>query len=183
MAVELLPEGYDALITDLKVRIRQAQVKASRSVNRELIALYWQVGKTLLERQAQSAWGDRVLERLSTDLKREFPEMHGFSKTNLKYMRRFAEAYPQIGQQAVDQLPWGHNIVLLTRLKDSSSRDWYAHACIEHGWSRAVLEAQIETPGCMNVRVRPKATSAARCPCRSPNSPSRHSKTPTPSTS
>ena len=145
MAVELLPEGYDALITDLKVRIRQAQVKASLSVNRELIVLYWQVGKTLLERQAQSAWGDRVLERLSADLKREFPDMHGFSKTNLKYMRRFAEAYPQIGQQAVDQLPWGHNIVLLTKLKNSPSRDWYARACVEHGWSRAVLEAQIET--------------------------------------
>lgn len=142
---DLIPEGYDKLITDLKQRISTAQIKAALSVNRDLIQLYWGIGKELLARQQEAQWGDKVLERLSQDLRAAFPEMKGFSKTNLKYMKRFAESYPAIGQQAVDQLPWGHNIALMTKLKDPEMREWYTKACIEFGWSRAVLEMQIET--------------------------------------
>jgi predicted nuclease of restriction endonuclease-like (RecB) superfamily len=129
----------------MKTRIRQARTRASLSVNRELIALYWQIGRAILERQANLSWGDKVLKRLADDLRLEFPDMKGFSSTNLKYMRMFAEAYPAIGQQVVDQLPWGHNIALLTRFKDATTRDVYARALLEFGWSRNVLEMHIKS--------------------------------------
>ena len=88
-----------------------------------------------------------MIDRLAADLRREFPDMTGLSRTNLKYMRSLAEAYPgnEIGQQAVGQIPWGHNIVLLTRLDDPAERLWYAARTVEHGWSRAVLVHQIES--------------------------------------
>lgn len=140
-----LPSGYAELLESLKERIREARVKASLSVNRELIRLYWEVGKSILERQRSSHWGDKVLDKLAVDLRREFPDMKGFSRTNLKYMRMFAQAYPEFGQQPVDQLPWGHNMVLITKVKDLTERAWYVRACIEHGWSRAVLVHQIES--------------------------------------
>jgi predicted nuclease of restriction endonuclease-like (RecB) superfamily len=136
---------YAAFLTDLKTRIRAARTKAALAVNRELVLLYWQIGQGILERQRVARWGDQVLERLSTDLRAEFPDMQGFSRTNLKYMRMFAAAYPEFGQQPVDQLPWGHNVVLLSKLKDDGQREWYIRACIQNGWSRAVLEAQIAT--------------------------------------
>jgi predicted nuclease of restriction endonuclease-like (RecB) superfamily len=136
---------YAAFLTDLKTRIRAARTKAALAVNRELVLLYWQIGQGILERQRVARWGDQVLERLSTDLRAEFPDMQGFSRTNLKYMRMFAAAHPEFGQQPVDQLPWGHNVVLLSKLKDDRQREWYIRACIQNGWSRAVLEAQIAT--------------------------------------
>jgi len=140
-----LPASYGELLDDLKRRIREARVRAGLSVNRELIRLHWEVGKSILEREKSSRWGDKVLDKLSTDLYREFPDMKGFSRTNLKYMRMFAQAYPEFGQQPVDQLPWGHNTVLITKVKDPTMRQWYIRACIEHGWSRAVLVHQIES--------------------------------------
>jgi len=143
-----LPASYGELLDDLKRRIREARVRAGLSVNRELIRLHWEVGKSILEREKSSRWGDKVLGKLSTDLYREFPDMKGFSRTNLKYMRMFAQAYPEFGQQPVDQLPWGHNTVLITKVKDPTMRQWYIRACIEHGWSRAVLVHQIESKLC-----------------------------------
>jgi len=140
-----IPAGYATLLDDLKTRIREARVKAALSVNRELIRLHWEVGKSILEREESSRWGDRVLDKLSRDLRREFPDMKGFSRTSLKYMRMFAKAYPEFGQQPVDQMPWGHNTVLITKVKDPKKRLWYAHQIIEHGWSRAVLVHQIES--------------------------------------
>ena len=146
MASELMtPVGYAELLDQLTVRIRSARLQAALAVNRELIHLYWEIGRTILERQEREGWGAKVIERLAADLRHEFPDMRGLSTTNLKYMRMFAEAYPQISQQVVDQLPWGHNVIIFTRLKDPALRNWYARACLEHGWSRAVLEAQIET--------------------------------------
>ena len=140
-----LPFGYTELLEGLKKRIREARVRAGLSVNRELIRLYWEVGKSILERQKFSHWGDKVLDKLGMDLRREFPDMKGFSRTNLKYMRMFAQAYPEFGQQPVDQLPWGHNMVLITKVKDPTEREWYIRTCIEHGWSRAVLLHQIDS--------------------------------------
>ena len=142
-----LPEGYGAWLTDLKSRIHDAQQRATLAVNRELVQLYWQIGNDILTRQAQQGWGAKVIERLAHDLRTAFPEMKGFSRANLMYMRAFAEAWPDaaIVQQAVGQLPWGHNLVLLTRLKDPQQRLVYAQSAIAHGWSRNVLNIHIET--------------------------------------
>jgi predicted nuclease of restriction endonuclease-like (RecB) superfamily len=110
-----LPSDYAAWLAELKTRIHSAQQRAALAVNRELVLLYWQIGQDILQRQSREGWGAKVIDRLSRDLRAAFPAMKGFSARNLKYMRSFAEAWPdpQIVQQAVGQLPWGHNLVLL----------------------------------------------------------------------
>lgn len=141
------PAGYADWLADLKTRIHTAQQRATLAVNRELVLLYWQIGRDILARQSEQGWGAKVIERLAEDLRSAFPEMKGFSRANLMYMRAFAEAWPdaEIVQQAVGQLPWGHNLVLLTRLKDPQQRLAYAQNAITHGWSRNVLNIHIET--------------------------------------
>lgn len=141
------PEGYADWLADLKGRIHTARQRAALAVNRELVLLYWQIGRDILARQAEQGWGAKVIERLAHDLHAAFPEMKGFSRANLMYMRAFAEAWPDAGivQQAVGQLPWGHNLVLLTRLKDPRQRLAYAQSAVAHGWSRNVLNIHIET--------------------------------------
>jgi predicted nuclease of restriction endonuclease-like (RecB) superfamily len=156
----VIPEGYAELLEQLKLRIRSARLQAALAVNRELTRLYWEIGQSILERQEREGWGAKVIERLAADLRHEFPDMRGLSTTNLKYMRMFAEAYPQIGQQPVDQLPWGHNVIIFTRLKAPELREWYIRACLEHGWSRAILEAQIDTR--LHVRQGKAITNFAR---------------------
>jgi predicted nuclease of restriction endonuclease-like (RecB) superfamily len=143
----VLPNGYDALLRDLKTRIRSAQVKAALAVNQELVLLYWQIGRDILARQQQEGWGAKVIERLAQDLNREFPDMRGFSRTNLLYMRAFAEAYPTVEfvHQLGGQIPWKHNCVLLDKVKDPQQRLWYIQKTIENGWSRDVLIMQIES--------------------------------------
>ncbi|MET3124797.1 putative nuclease of restriction endonuclease-like (RecB) superfamily [Oxalobacteraceae bacterium GrIS 2.11] len=139
-------ETYASWLGDLKQRVREARTKAVLAVNQELILLYWQIGNEILERQQKHAWGTKVVERLAGDLKAEFPDMSGFSRSNLMYMRAFAEAWsPEFVPQLVGQLPWGHNRELLTKLKQQNEREWYARAAIQNGWSRNVLVAQIET--------------------------------------
>ena len=141
------PQSYAEWLAELKRRIDSAQQRATQAVNRELVLLYWQIGRDILARQADQGWGAKVIDRLAHDLRTAFPEMKGFSRANLMYMRAFAEAWPDepIVQQLVGRLPWGHNLVLLTRLKDSSRRMAYARAAMEHGWSRNVLNIHIET--------------------------------------
>lgn len=136
-----LPQGYSALLASLKQRIREARVKASLAVNTELVQLYWSIGRDILDRQDEEGWGAKVITRLSADLRQSFPEMRGFSRTNLLYMRAFAEAFPagEIVQQVVGQIPWGHIGTLLDKLDTADQRQWYAHKTIEHGWSRAAL--------------------------------------------
>jgi predicted nuclease of restriction endonuclease-like (RecB) superfamily len=148
MADKLSPmDGYDDFLRELKERIRSAQVRVALSVNHELVLLYWQIGREIITRQQQQGWGAKVIERLARDLKAAFPEMKGFSRTNLLYMRAFAEAYPdqQIVQQVVGQIPWGHNIRILDAVKDFSVRLWYIQKTIENGWSRNILVHQIES--------------------------------------
>jgi predicted nuclease of restriction endonuclease-like (RecB) superfamily len=142
-----IPDGYSEWLTDLKGRIHAAQQRATLAVNRELVLVYWQIGRDILDRQARQGWGAKVIDRLAADLRTAFPDMKGFSRANLMYMRAFAEAWPdvQIVQQAVGQLPWGHNVVLLTQLKDPEQRLAYARSAIENGWSRNVLNIHIET--------------------------------------
>jgi predicted nuclease of restriction endonuclease-like (RecB) superfamily len=141
------PAGYAEWLVDLKARIHTAQQRAALAVNQELVLLYWQLGREILARQAQQGWGAKVIERLAHDLRTAFPDMKGFSRANLMYVRAFADAWPDEAtvQQLVGRLPWGHNLVLLTRLKDSAQRMAYARAAIEHGWSRNVLNIHIET--------------------------------------
>ena len=141
------PAGYADWLADLNGRIHTAQQRATLAVNRELVLLYWHIRRDILARQAAQGWGAKVIERLAHDLRTAFPEMKGFSRANLMYMRAFAEAWPDAGivQQAVGQLPWGHNLVLLSRLKDPQQRLAYAQSAIAHGWSRNVLNIHIET--------------------------------------
>ena len=142
-----LPDNYDEFLNALKERIRHAQVRAALAVNKELVLLYWQIGRDILKRQEQEGWGAKVIEKLAKDLKVEFPEMKGFSSRNLKYMRAFAESYPEesIVQQVVAQIPWGHNVRILDSVKAYDERLWYIQQTLENGWSRAVLEYQIES--------------------------------------
>jgi predicted nuclease of restriction endonuclease-like (RecB) superfamily len=139
--------GYGELLEDLKARIRTAQVRAALAVNRELVLLYWQIGREILARQEALGWGAKVIDRLSDDLRRAFPGVSGYSSRNLKYMRAFAEAYPDEGfvQEGPAQIPWYHNVTLLDKVKDPAEREWYVRRTIEHGWSRNVLVHQIES--------------------------------------
>ena len=140
-------QSYQDWLNQLKTQIRSSQQRAILAVNQELVLLYWQIGQNILQRQNQQGWGAKVVDRLSKDLSAEFPEIKGFSTRNLKYMRKFAEAWQdkQIVQQAVALLPWGHNLVLLDKFSDKETRLWYAQKAIEHGWSRNVLVHQIES--------------------------------------
>jgi len=141
------PAGYADWLADLKTRIHSAQQRAALAVNRELVLLYWQMGQDILERQGREGWGAKVIERLAHDLRSAFPDMKGFSPRNLKYMRSFAQAWPEAEfvQAVLAQLPWYHQIALLDKLPDSEARRWYAAKAIEHNWSRNVLVMQIES--------------------------------------
>ncbi|MGH7990829.1 MAG: PDDEXK nuclease domain-containing protein [Limisphaerales bacterium] len=167
-----LPVGYVNLLTDLKARVRAAQLRAVVSVNRELILLYWDIGKIIVEAQNTKGYGKQVVERLAEDLHEAFPKMDGFSPRNVWRMRAFylawteesqkhqppvgkldAKILPQLvaeldGQnlpRPVAEIPWGHNVLLLEKIPNPILRLWYAHKAIEHGWSRAVLTHHIET--------------------------------------
>ncbi len=134
------PNGYVNWLADLKTRIHTAQQRAALAVNRELVLLYWQIGGDILERQAKQGWGAKVIERLAHDLRTAFPDMKGFSPRNLKYMRAFAEAWPEseFVQGVLAQLPWYHQLALLDKLRSGDERRWYAAKAIEHNWSRNV---------------------------------------------
>lgn len=138
--------GYSEWLVSLKERIRSAQQRAVLAANSELVSLYWQIGRDILERQEKQGWGAKVVDRLAQDLQREFPEQKGFSPRNLKYMRAFASAWPELSfvQEALAQIPWYHHVTLLDKTS-SAEREWYVRATIEHGWSRAVLVHQIES--------------------------------------
>jgi predicted nuclease of restriction endonuclease-like (RecB) superfamily len=132
---------------DLKGRIHGAQQRAMLAVNRELVLLYWHIGRDILDRQAGQGWGAKVIERLARDLRIAFPDMQGFSPRNLKYMRAFAQAWPdtEFVQAVLAQLPWYHQLALLDKLPGPETRRGYAAKAIEHNWSRNVLVMQIET--------------------------------------
>jgi len=142
----VMPEGYHTLLGALKERIRSAQTRAALSVNRELVLLYWTIGREIAERQEEHGWGAQVIARLSADLRQAFPDMKGFSPRNLRYMRAFAAAYPEpdFWQQAAANLPWGHVMRLLDTVPALEARTWYAQQAVEHGWSRAILAHHID---------------------------------------
>jgi predicted nuclease of restriction endonuclease-like (RecB) superfamily len=159
-AVAGLPPGYGELLEDLKARVRTSQLKAAVAVNRELIRLYWDIGRLIVERQERDGWGKGVVDRLAKDVQKAFPGLKGFSPLNVTRMRALYLAYTKevtILSQPVTELdgqnlpgpigetPWGHNLVLLFKLKDPLQRLWYSRQTVQHGWSRAILELQIES--------------------------------------
>jgi predicted nuclease of restriction endonuclease-like (RecB) superfamily len=147
VAADILPSDYQAFLRSIKTRVQQAQLRAVVAVNKELILLYWYIGKEILARQEKEGWGTQVIDRLSADLHAAFPQMKGFSIRNLKYMRSFAETYPkqQFVQEVLAQITWYHHITLLEKVKDEQERLWYIQQAIEHGWSRNVLAHHIDT--------------------------------------
>jgi predicted nuclease of restriction endonuclease-like (RecB) superfamily len=137
------PAGYGQLLTDLQQQVRSSKAAAHRAVNAEMLALYRTIGRTLLER-TRDGWSAEVVDRMGADLRAEFPGMKGLSHTNLDYMRRFAEAWPDPAvAPALEHLPWGHIRVLLEEVADPQARDWYAAAAVRGGWSENVLLHQI----------------------------------------
>lgn len=142
-----IPKDYPELLQTLKERIRTAQVRAALQVNRELVLLYWQIGRDILARQNRKGWGAKVIDQLATDLGEAFPGTSGFSARNLKYMRAFAKAWPEepIVQEVLAQIPWYHNLALLEKVKARAQRLWYAQQTSQHGWSRNVLVHQIDS--------------------------------------
>ncbi len=143
----IITTEYAEFIETLKADIGRTQVKAALAINRELVLLYWRIGNGILAKQKELGWGAKVVEQISRDLRLAFPTMKGFSPRNLKYMRAFAENYAneQFVQQLAAQIPWFHNCVLLDKVKDLTESEFYIRKTIENGWSRNVLEIQIET--------------------------------------
>jgi predicted nuclease of restriction endonuclease-like (RecB) superfamily len=148
-------KDYLQTLEEIKKKVKSAQMRAHLAVNREMIILYWQIGSTILERQEQCGWGVAVIDNLSQDLKKEFGTLKGFSPRNLRDMRTFASEYPELfiqdsaentnWRQAVANLPWGHNIKLMSGVKDKQERFWYANQALENSWSRNVLAIQIQS--------------------------------------
>lgn len=142
-----LPESYPEWLQTLRAKISQAHSAAAVAVNQEMVLVYGDIGTAILEKQNNEGWGARVIDRLSSDLVSSFPGTKGFSPRNLKYMRAFAEAWPDrlIVQEALAQLPWYQNLALIEKLDQPETRLWYANEASAHGWSRSILVHQIET--------------------------------------
>ncbi len=148
-------KDYIEWLKSLKEKFRQFQLKAAVKVNTELLNFYWDLGKEIVEKQKESKWGDKFLERLSKDLMDEFPEVKGFSKRNLEQIRRwylFWNNYLQIAQQPasqilnlITQIPWWHNVVIISKCQNPQEALFYVKKTIENGWSRNVLIHQIES--------------------------------------
>ncbi|GAA1908856.1 hypothetical protein GCM10009837_36210 [Streptomyces durmitorensis] len=139
------PPWYGDLLGEVKETIAGARIRAQRAVNTELVRMYWQIGKLILDRQEQEGWGTKVVARLAIDLRTAFPSQRGFSRSNLMYMHKMARTWPDpIVQQPVGQLPWGHVTVLLDKLGTRPELDFYATEAVRNGWSRAILERFIQ---------------------------------------
>jgi len=142
-----LPEDYAEALNEIKSRIQQERLRVLLAANSAMTLLYWDIGQMILKKQSQAGWGAKIIDRLAKDLREAFPDMKSFSSRNLKYMRAFAEAWqdPSIVQQLAAQIPWFHNCLLLGKIKDQATREWYIHRTIENGWSRNILSLQIES--------------------------------------
>ena len=139
---------YKDWLVELKSKIRSVQLKAAVAVNSALIEFYWDLGKMITEKQAQTTWGDKLIDQVAKDLKSEFQDMTGLSNSNLKYCKRFYIFYQSvIGQQAVDQfrqqpvaqIPWGHNILIFSKSNDVKEAMFYVQMTLENSWSRDIL--------------------------------------------
>lgn len=145
--ITIFDNEYSQFLSLVKQEIDASRIQAARKVNKELIKLYWWLGKEIVISQDKHGWGSSVVERLSKDLKKEFPGKSGFSERNLWLMRQIYEEYkewPNL-QQLVAEIPWGQNILILTKVKDIKAREYYLNAVIDMGWTRNVLLNQIKS--------------------------------------
>lgn len=142
-----MSDAYLKFIEDVKAEIQKQMISVILNANSSMICLYWNIGKAILKKQEEEGWGAKVIDRMAKDLKDAFPEMSGFSPRNIKYMRKFAECWPdyEFVQQVVAQIPWRTNLKLIDKLNSLESRMWYAYKAIENGWSSNVLELQIQS--------------------------------------
>jgi predicted nuclease of restriction endonuclease-like (RecB) superfamily len=136
--------AYQQLVTDATARVKEGQLQAFRAVNKELIQLYWDLGKMILDRQHENAWGNAVVELLALDLQKAFPGLEGFSSRNLWRMRTFFLVYPEFLPPAVAEIGWTHNYLILEKCKDPNERLFYIHQTKRFGWTKNVLIHQIE---------------------------------------
>jgi predicted nuclease of restriction endonuclease-like (RecB) superfamily len=142
-----MPRNYPSLLAEIKERIRSAQYDALRAVNKELVALYWDLGRVICKRQADgTSWGKAVVERLAADLQVEFPGVGGFSASNLWRVKGFYETYASSEKLAplVREIAWSHNLVILERCTDPLEREFYLRMTKKFGWTKSVLIHQIE---------------------------------------
>ncbi len=142
---DMVASGYPEALVGIKAAIAEAHVRAARTVNIEMIQLYWRIGHIILDRQQRHRWGTKVIQRLSTDLRAAYPGRRGFSISNLDYMRRFAAAFPTgpISQQPIGRLGWGSVTILLDKFDTPEERAFYAARAAQSGWSQAVLRDRI----------------------------------------
>ena len=142
-----MSDDYLSFIEEIKNEIQNQRISVVLNANSSMICLYWRIGKAILKKQEEEGWGAKVIDRMAKDLKEAFPDMSGFSPRNIKYMRKFAECWTdfEIVQRVVAQIPWRSNISLLDKLSDEESRVWYAHKILECGWSKTVLDMQIQS--------------------------------------
>lgn len=145
-----IPLGFAEVFQELKKKIQEARLSAAVAVNQRLIKLYWEMGKTIFEIQKTQKWGSRDVESLGNELQKAFPGISGFSRPNLFKMRAFYLSYEKVSQTVrqfeelpISQIPWGHNVILVTKIKDTEERLWYAHMTLEEGWTREALEDAI----------------------------------------
>jgi predicted nuclease of restriction endonuclease-like (RecB) superfamily len=140
------PVDYIEILAAIRNRIQEERLRVVLSANAAMVLLYRDIGRMILERQEHAGWGSRVIDRLAADLRTAFPDLRGFSARNLKYMRAFADAWPEraIVQQAAAQIPWYHNCLILDRVKGGNARTWYIAATIREGWSRNIPALQID---------------------------------------
>ena len=139
-----MSDTYLNFIEEIKAEIQKQRISVVLNANSSMICLYWNIGKAIIKKQEKEGW---VIDRMAKDLKDAFPDMSGFSPRNIKYMRKFAECWPdyEIVQRVVAQIPWRSNISLMDKLTDQKSRIWYAQKTIENGWSKTILDMQIES--------------------------------------
>jgi len=153
--------AYSTILNQLKDKIKRAKIKAALAVNTELVSIYWEIGNVIAIQEKEGGWGAKIVEQLAIDLKMEFPDMTGFSKRNLRYMRDFSIAYPILQpsvakskesenqsiiflQPLVAKIPWTHHTIILDKLKKEDERLFYIQKTLDNGWSKSVLNLQIE---------------------------------------
>lgn len=142
-----MSDSYLDFIEEIKKEIENQRLNVVLNANSSMICLYWNIGKAVLQKQKEEGWGAKVIDRMAKDIKEAFPDMSGFSPRNIKYMRKFAECWPdfEIVQRIVARIPWRSNISLMDKLADEESRIWYAQKAIENGWSKTILDMQIQS--------------------------------------
>jgi predicted nuclease of restriction endonuclease-like (RecB) superfamily len=142
-----LDKNYKSWVVELKKKIQSAQIKAAMMVNRQLLELYWDLGREICEKQKKAEWGDGVIEQLAKDLTAAFPGMKGFSRRNLLYIRKWYSFYngSEIVQKVAALIPWWHNVVIISKCSSVKEALFYTQKATENNWSRAILELQIES--------------------------------------